>query len=212
MAQKGFFVNMKRCLGCYTCQIACKDYFDLDIGEFVRYVARYEGGKYPAPYVYSLSLACGHCDRPACMAACPEGALTKDADTGLVLHNKDRCVGCRKCGEACPYDAPTSVKATEKMRKCDGCKDRLDEGKQPVCVTACRARALEFDDIAVLKKAHPDYVDRIKHYADPAQTGPNVIFKPRPESVQEEEADLKSTDFSRNAFQNIERRKKSVSV
>lgn len=182
MAQKGFYVNMKRCLGCYTCQIACKDCFDLDSGEFVRYVARYEGGEYPAPYVYSVSLACGHCDRPACVAACPEGALTKEADTGLVLHDQALCVGCLSCEEACPYGAPTYVKATGKMRKCDGCKDRLDVGKPPLCVAACRGRALEFGDIADLKRAHPDFADRIRNYADPAETGPNVIFTPRPEA------------------------------
>ncbi len=183
MAQKGFYVNIDRCLGCYTCQIACKDYFDLDVGEFVRRVTRYEVGDYPAPRVFSVSLACGHCERPACLAACPEKALIKDEDTGLVLHDQERCVGCCKCKEACPYGAPTYIRASGKMRKCDGCIDRRDNGKPPLCVTACRARALEFDDIEALKKAHPDYVVKIKHYADPALTGPNVIFTPRLESV-----------------------------
>ncbi len=186
MGQKGFYVNVKRCLGCYTCQIACKDYFDLEVGEQVRRVTRYEGGEYPAPHVYSVSLACGHCDRPACVAACPEGALAKDAETGLVLHDPDRCAGCRKCEAACLYGGPAYIRATGKMRKCDGCRDRLAVGKPPVCVAACRARALEFGDIEELKRAHPGCVIRIKHYADPAKTGPNVIFDSRPESMVEE--------------------------
>jgi anaerobic dimethyl sulfoxide reductase subunit B len=183
MAQKGFFVNMKRCLGCATCQVACKDKLDLDAGEFGRRLTRYEGGNYPAPYVYSVSLACGHCDRPACVAACPAGALTKDKDTGLVLLDQDRCSGCRKCEQACPYGAPTYVKATGKIMKCNGCKDRLDAGKTPVCVSGCRGRALEFGDIAALKAAHPGWVNKIKEYADPAKTGPNVIFNPRREAA-----------------------------
>jgi anaerobic dimethyl sulfoxide reductase subunit B len=107
MTQKGFYVNMKRCLGCMACQVACKDKFDMDAGEFGRRVARYEGGNYPAPYVYSVSLSCGHCDNPACVKACPVGAMTKDAGTGLVLHNQERCVGCRRCEKACPYGAPS---------------------------------------------------------------------------------------------------------
>ena len=184
MVQKGFYVNMKRCLGCSTCQVACKDRFDLEAGEFGRRVTRYEGGKYPAPYVYSVSLACGHCDRPACVGACPAGALTKDAETGLVLLNPERCVaGCRKCEPACPYGALTYIKATGKVQKCDGCKDRLDAGKSPLCVSGCRARALEFGDIAALKSAHPGWVNKIKDYPDPAKTGPNVIFNPRPEAL-----------------------------
>lgn len=182
MGQKGFYVNIKRCLGCYTCQVACKDYFDLDAGEFIRHVTRYEGGQYPAPYVYSISLACGHCDRPACVEACPEGALRKDENTGLVLHDQEVCAGCRKCEEACPYGAPTYIEETGKMRKCDGCKERVDEGEQPVCVAACRVRAIEFGDIETLKKEYPESADRIKDYPDPAQTGPNVIFRPRVES------------------------------
>ena len=183
MAQQGFSVNLKRCLGCATCQVACKDKFDLEAGEFARRVTRYEGGRYPAPYVYSVSLACGHCDEPACVKACPEGALTKHAGTGLVLHNPDRCTGCRSCQKACPYGALTYVKVTGKIQKCNGCKDRLDVGKAPLCVSGCRARALEFGDIAALKAAHEGWVDKIKNYADPASTRPNVIFTPRPEAV-----------------------------
>ncbi len=75
------------------------------------------------------------------------------------------------------------VKATGKIQKCNGCKDRLDVGKLPLCTSGCRGRALEFGDIAALKAAHPGWVDKIKEYADPAKTGPNVIFKPRREAV-----------------------------
>jgi len=182
MPQKGFYLDMRRCLGCFTCQIICKDKFDLDVDENCRRVVRVEGGQYPTPWTYNFSLSCSHCDRPACQAACPVNAISKDSATGLVLINENTCVGCRKCETACPYGAITYIKASGKVKKCTGCKERVDVGKEPLCVAGCPRRATKFDDIAKLR-ALPGVVNAIRDYANPALTGPNLVFTPVPRAL-----------------------------
>ena len=70
------------------------------------------------------SMACMHCDNAPCVTACPSGCLYKDPETGLTLYNTQYCIGCHSCAMACPFGAPT-FGPDGKMRKCDGCIDRL---------------------------------------------------------------------------------------
>ena len=102
MAQKGFSIDLTSCGGCKACQVACKNKNHLNVGEFFRGVAEVEGGIYPMPWVYWVSMACAHCTTPACIAACPQGAISKQAITGsasdgIVTINSSLCVGCRRC-------------------------------------------------------------------------------------------------------------------
>ena len=178
MAQKGFSIDLTSCGGCKCCQVACKDKNNLNVGEFFRRVVEVEGGVYPNPWVYNVSMACGHCTNPACKAACPQGAITKRASDGVVYIDASLCVGCRRCEWACPYGAPTFIEATGKMSKCDACKDELDAGSVPTCVGACPMRVLKFDVMTTLS-AQPGAVSAIKNYANPAMTGANVVFIPK---------------------------------
>ena len=93
-------------------------------------------------FSFSLSISCNHCDEPACLAACPRGAISKDPQTGIVSIDEDACIGCGKCAKACPYDAPVVFKDLHKTFKCDLCKDRLQAGLEPACVAACNMRCL----------------------------------------------------------------------
>ena len=88
---------------------------------------------------------------PACVANCPQGALEKDADTGLVSRDEEKCIGCGTCVKSCPYEVPVVDTETMKSVKCDGCAARVAEGKMPICVDACPLRALEFGDIEELR-------------------------------------------------------------
>lgn len=161
MAQKAFYLDIGKCTGCKTCEIACKDYKDLGPEYTFRRVYDYEGGDWKEEkngvwttdsYVYHVSSSCQHCDDPACTKVCPTTAMHKDANTGLVSVDADKCIGCGYCEMACPYDAPHVDRALGHSVKCDGCADRVAEGKNPICVEACLLRCLEFGDKTDMEK------------------------------------------------------------
>ena len=170
----GFWMNNKNCYGCKTCSIACKSEKQLDKGVLLRHVTAIRQDA-PRAFAY-LSMACNHCEMPACVANCPQGALEKDADTGLVSRDEEKCIGCGTCVKSCPYEVPVVDTETMKSMKCDGCAARVAEGKMPICVDACPLRALEFGDIEELRTAHPDAVDGIAPMASPDQTKPSVAI------------------------------------
>ena len=90
------------------------------------------------------------------------------------------CTGTGACEDACPFGVPILVKEKNKAVKCDMCRDRIAEGKRPICVEACPLRALEWGDMDELKKAHPDAVHAIAPMADPSITNPSVIINACP--------------------------------
>ncbi len=189
MGQKAFYYDMKKCAGCHACQVACRDRNALyNVGEIFRKVDLYEGGKYPKPWMYILSIACNHCAKPACVAKCPTGAMYKDAETGLVLHDDELCIGCGTCVEACPYHEPILMEKEGKTvaAKCDGCYTLVKEGKNPVCVDACNSRVLEFGELTDIMKAHPDAVQDIHVLPSSSETVPAFFIDATPEALTEE--------------------------
>lgn len=183
--QYGFFIDAKYCLGCKTCQVACKDRSNLEVGQLFRKVHDYEDGgwvKRGNAWInnvtsYWLSVSCNHCANPACVKACPTGAMYKRTDNGLVLHDAEDCVGCQSCVWACPYDAPQYNPETGRVHKCDGCIDRVEAGLRPVCVDACPYQLIEFGDIEELRAKHGG-TDRVKGLADPGITSPSLVINP----------------------------------
>ena len=185
MAQYGFFFDSSRCTGCKTCELACKDYKDLSQTIAFRKVYDYEGGTWTAnddgtyttdAFAYHVSLACNHCTTPACFAACPSGAIEKDADTGLVRIIAENCTGEKMCVDACPYDVPVFDDEAGVAVKCDGCYDRVLAGKLPICVEACPLRALDFGEIEDLRAKYGD-VAGIAPMPSPDETNPNIVIK-----------------------------------
>jgi Fe-S-cluster-containing dehydrogenase component len=87
--------------------------------------------------------SCCHCDRPACVLACPTGAMQKRAD-GIVFSDLEKCIGCQTCAVACPFGVPQLNTATGKIAKCDGCRTRIDQGLWPACTLKCPTGALMF--------------------------------------------------------------------
>jgi len=162
--QMAFYFNASTCTGCKACQVACQDRNNLPIDIRWRRVYQYGGGSWtPHPnllianniYVYSLSVACMHCENALCSKVCPTGAITKRSD-GVVLLDSTKCIGCRYCEWSCPYGAPQFDEAAGVMTKCDFCQDLQAAGGNPACVDACVMRALEFGDLEELRAKYGD--------------------------------------------------------
>ncbi len=180
MAQYGFYFDQTVCVGCHTCQIACKDKNRLEVGTLYREVKTFECGEYPAPGIYHLATACNHCSNPACVAACPTGRTVKDEATGLVCHDDSiQCLGesCQLCVKACPYGQPKYVEAKQAVGKCNGCIELVRKGQEPACVTACMMRALKFGPIDELKAMYGEGVTEEPCFPD-GGTEPNFIINP----------------------------------
>ncbi len=147
--QVGFYFDQTRCTGCSACRVACKDWNDIPAGpESWMRVLYQEKGAYPDVFVSYMIAPCFQCAQPVCADACPVDAISKRQADGIVLVDSDACVGnveCDvKCLKACPYDAPQfGPEPGVKMRKCNFCVDRVEQGKLPDCIEACPVRALD---------------------------------------------------------------------
>ena len=147
--QIGFLVDQSKCVGCKACEIACKNRNQLGVGPRLREVIQVESGTYPDVTVMNLSMACMHCGKPACMAVCPAGAITKRSEDGVVLVDQKKCIGCRYCFFACPFGVP-QYRQDGTMIKCDFCQEFLAIGKDPACVATCMYDALHYGTLAEL--------------------------------------------------------------
>lgn len=167
-------IDTKSCIGCHTCAATCKVSNNVpngimwnrvmnDGGDYLDSM----GGEYPNCSITHYPVACQHCDNPACTKVCPVGATYVDEETGAVLQDWDRCIGCRMCISSCPYtgvrsfnweepkyylDVKLGVQAApdhEKhtVEKCTFCKERREAGYDPACIEVCPMRARVFGDM-----------------------------------------------------------------
>lgn len=186
MGRLGFYCDQRYCSGCRTCQVACKDVNDLDVGALFREVSSFECGMYPEVAITHSSLACNHCDTPACVANCPSGAMYMDGETGLILHNDDECLGCQTCVEACPYGAPTFVESEGIVQKCDSCIRLRENGEEPACVASCIMRCLFFGDLDELKEEYgADGLVNEMSYLPAPDTSPSLLIRAKEMPGQE---------------------------
>ena len=164
----GMVIDLKRCIGCHACQLACKAENGTRPGTLWTRVLEQELGTFPNVRRLSLPLLCMHCRLAPCVEVCPTGATQKRAD-GIVTIDADKCVGCRYCLMVCaygsryyqaeewtyfpangvnPYEAMAYARhPTGVVEKCDFCLSRVERGLPPACVAACPAKARTFGDL-----------------------------------------------------------------
>jgi anaerobic dimethyl sulfoxide reductase subunit B (iron-sulfur subunit) len=180
----GFYFDQSRCTGCYTCVVACKDWYDIDAGPAsLMRVRCIERGTFPDLFAAYLATPCFHCEHPPCVAACPHHAITKRAEDGIVVVDPDKCVGTvecpKKCLKACPWGAPQfGPQAGAKMRKCELCRERLDQGQQTICVEACPMLALDVGPLDALQKKYGQVMEA-EGFKSFKRFKPSVTFKPK---------------------------------
>lgn len=145
---KRIFIDRDKCQGCLGCSVACmaehnpagKSVYDLDLSSLENSMfnnIQTDSGAKPTP------VFCRHCDDPSCVRACMSGAMTKNAETGRVEYDKDRCASCYMCLMSCPYGVlKVDLKTKRTIQKCDYCGDR----EEPRCVEECPSGALEFKE------------------------------------------------------------------
>lgn len=179
MAAKGILIDNTRCIGCRGCQVSCKqwnklpaskpEFFsgpgyqnprDLNADTFtiITYKEVEIGGRFE--FLFGR-LMCMHCNEPACASACPVGALEKLKE-GPVTYHASKCIGCRYCMMACPFQVPKFEwsKAFPLIRKCTMCSDRVLAGEIPACAKTCPTGAIAFGDRSQLLH---EAEDRIRH-------------------------------------------------
>ncbi len=159
------YVDLKRCIGCNACSLACKQEFNVAIGERWSEIYGAESGTYPSVGVQVLPMRCQQCGQAPCKATCDSlkyFAIKRRPD-GIVYVDPTLCVGCRKCIPVCPYKAMNfNTQKINKLgqqgvaEKCNFCMQRLDKGLLPACVITCLGVTLEYGDFNALRAKYPD--------------------------------------------------------
>ena len=142
----GFVIDNRKCIGCHACTVACKSEHDVPVGVNRTWVKQTEKGTFPnTRRIFQVS-RCNHCTDAPCVSICPTEALHTRED-GIVDFNNDRCIGCKSCMQACPYDALYIDPETNTAAKCNYCAHRTDIGLEPACVNVCPEHAIISGDM-----------------------------------------------------------------
>jgi formate dehydrogenase iron-sulfur subunit len=198
-----FLIDMTKCTGCRACQVACKQWNQLEAEETEFFSGEgYQNPPAMSEYTFTrikffdyrikgqnefifFKEMCMHCNDPACASVCPVSAFKKTKE-GPVIYKADRCIGCRFCMVACPFGVPKYEwsKALPLVRKCTGCYSRIREGLKPACATTCPTAITYGPRNEMLKDAeqrlarHPDrYYPR--NYGKDAAGGTSVLYLTR---------------------------------
>ena len=202
LSRLALMIDIERCTGCKSCEVACKAEHGLGPGEYRNRVVWL--GETEKPGLDFLTVTCQHCTRPACLRACPVNpkAIEKDSETGVVRVIEERCTGCGECIVACPYGAMGYDAHDHHAVKCDLCHDRRSTGLKPACATVCPGKAISFgvrdDLLAEAKENNRVQIEHDAYLLDPAtiylDRMPRKNGHAQTEQVQARGSNLSPTD------------------
>lgn len=149
MPRKCLVINLDRCTGCDSCIVSCKFENHLPLGTFYNRVMQVgPTGSYPNVERYNLPVQCQQCTHARCVEVCPTGASYRDSESGIVLVDESKCIGCQYCLYACPYGVRTFSEADGVARKCTLCQHlTANDAAEPACVHNCPGGARFYGDL-----------------------------------------------------------------
>lgn len=174
-------IETRKCVACMACVAACWAENNVPLGYYRTWIDEI-GPKGEPPFMHMTFRPeqCNHCENPPCVRVCPSGAAYKREEDGIVLVREERCIGCKICIGACPYDARYINPEKGVINKCTFCIHRVLKGMEPACVATCPTGARHFGDlndpnseVSKLVNTHETYVLK-----EELGTGPNVIYIP----------------------------------
>jgi Fe-S-cluster-containing dehydrogenase component len=141
-------VDLDRCSGCFSCEVACKNINSVALGSYYNKVLTLgPHGEFPKLEQYFLPVMCQQCEEAPCVHVCPTGASYRDPDNNVVLINKSVCIGCKYCMMACPYGVRSWNATQHVVEKCTLCGQLTSQGELPACVENCPAGARFYGDL-----------------------------------------------------------------
>lgn len=180
----GFLIDVSRCIDCRSCMVACNIENNVPMTTTRIWMKDTNVmGQFPNLKQYTAPYHCMHCDDPSCVSACTVGALQTN-EQGVIIYDDKRCIGCRYCMYACPFEVPNFEweQRFSLIVKCDMCIARLQEGQKTACAATCPPEAIQFgkyeDMLAEAKKrleTHPDkYIQHI--YGEHENGGTSTLY------------------------------------
>lgn len=199
----GMVIDLEKCVNCRGCVLSCKEANGTPPGTMRSRVERETTGTYPDTKADIVPMLCMHCENAPCIEACAVEGATYKRDDGIVVVDKEKCIGCKLCMEACPYDARHyrendegyfgeelneyeetmyAAMPSNTVDKCDFCQKKVEAGETPACVAACIAKARHFGELEELKSQYIDGTDAFQLLPDEG-TNPSVWYLPSVDQI-----------------------------
>jgi Fe-S-cluster-containing dehydrogenase component len=178
MARYGMVIDESKCVGCNACRVACQNQNNLAPYEAYNHLEEREYGTFPNYAREFLPVQCQHCDDAPCVKVCPTGASHKRPD-GVVLVDKNKCIGCKYCIAACPYNVRIIKEDGGYIEKCRFCIDFVEKGEKPACMTTCMTGVRMFGDLDDPNSEISRFIARnkLKQFKAEINTKPRIYYR-----------------------------------